>query len=100
MHPIDEAILEGLMESRIYSVSSNQFYLNLYHPKPRWTEIKFGDMWTVIQRSCLHLGYPFCTGIRSSWALSFEKNKALEEFFVTTVIDCYLQHEVQKNMTE
>ena len=45
MNPIDEAILEGLLESRIYAIESNRFLIDGLHRRPFWTEQKFGETW-------------------------------------------------------
>lgn len=100
MNRIDEAILEGLLESRIYSVSSGRFYTFLYHPRPCNSEVKFGEMWTVVQFKHSRFGLTFYLDKRSSWGTYFEKNRALEKFEVTNFIEYYLQNEMQKNMTE
>ena len=64
MNPVDEAILEGLLENRIYSVESSRFLVDRVHPRPRWTELKFAEMWAVVQHLRCYFGVPRLSDVR------------------------------------
>lgn len=100
MHPVDDAILEGLLENRLYSLQSTRFYLDRVHPRPLWTERKFGEAWTVRQRVSGCFGMDRLRFPRSTWAAYLEAHTELERFCVSTFCEQALQNELQKNMTE
>lgn len=100
MNPIDEAILEGLLESRIYSIQSTRFYVDRIHPRPLWTERKFGEVWAAVQYAAFRFGLHGLRHIRSSRAFFLDPHSELEHFDVSTRCELYLQYELQKNMTE
>ena len=100
MNPVDEAILEGLLENRIYSVESSRFLVDRVHPRPRWTELKFAEMWAVVQHLRRYFGVPRLSDVRSTWALNLDPHTDLNRFDVSNRCEQYLQYEIQKNMTE
>ena len=100
MNPIDDAILEGLLESRIYAIESNRFLIDGLHHGPCWTEQKFGDLWNVVQISHRYFGSRLLRSVRSAWALDMEPHSELKLFCVSACCEQYLQYEIQKNMTE
>ena len=100
MNQIDDAILEGLLENRIYAIESKRFLTECFHPRPCWTELKFGEMWFHVQFSKGHFGTHVNRQIRSSWAAYMDPNRELHLFDVSTRCEIYLQYEMQKNMTE
>ena len=100
MNPIDEAILEGLLENRIYAIESNRFLIDGLHHRPCWTERKFGEMWKIYELSHRHFGMHAVRYVRSGWAMVTDSHKELECFDVSTCCERYLQYELQKNMTE
>lgn len=100
MNPIDEAILEGLLENRIYAIESKRFFTESFHPLPCWTELKFAEMWTRVQHSHQNFGTHPNRHLRSAWAADMEPHRELNHFEVSTRCEQYLQYELQKNMTE
>ena len=100
MNAIDEAILEGLLENRIYSIESSRFLVESFHPRPRLTELKFAEIWTAIQLSHRYFGSGYLWHVRSAWAADMEPHSELNHFDVSTCCERYLQYELQKNMTE
>ena len=100
MNPIDEAILEGLLENRIYSIESSRFLVDRVHPRSCWTDLKFAEMWTVVQHLRRCFGLSGFWNVRSRWAASMEPHTELNHFAVSACCEQYLQYELQKNMTE
>ena len=100
MNPIDEAILEGLLENRIYSIESTRFLVDRVHPRSCWTDLKFAEMWTVVQHLRRYFGLSGLQYVRSGWAGSLEPHMELNHFEVSTRCEQFLQYELQKNMTE
>lgn len=100
MNPIDEAILEGLLENRIYSIESSRFIVDRVHSRPCWTELKFAEMWAVVQNLHWYFGQRGLQYVRSGWAGSLEPHMELNCFKVSDCCEQYLQYELQKNMTE
>lgn len=100
MNPIDEAILEGLLESRIYAIQSNRFLIDGLHRRPFWTEQKFGETWKIAQLYHRYFGLYRLRHVRSAWALTLDPHAELDAFCVSARCEQYLQYELQKNMTE
>ncbi len=100
MHPVDDAIREDLLERRLYSIQSTRFYVDRVHPRPLWTERKFGEAWSVRQCVRRRFGMDRLRFLRSTWAAYLEPHTELERFCISDFCEQVLQNELQKNMTE
>ena len=95
MDPIDEAIMEGLLESRIYATESKRFLADGFHP-PCWTKRKFSETWRVLQLSHRSFELYAVRHVHNGWVMVTNPNNKLNCFFVSAYCEQYLKYELQK----
>ena len=100
MNPIDDAILEGLLENRIYAIESNRILLETLGPGICWSNLEFREKWSAIQFCRRRFGLYAIRHVRSGWAVVTDPHRELDRFAVSSYCEQYLQYELQKNMTE
>ncbi len=96
MNPIDQAIREHLLESRLYSTQSGDLCLRAFASRPVWIDAPFPCQWNVIQKSLLAHGLARIQHVRDR-TFSLDPHKELHLFYLENFFADILSEELQLN---